>query len=107
MNFAVIKSSGKQYKVTPGLIFEVDKIEGQSGDNVNFSEVLLLGQDGSQLIGTPFIKDALVTAKILEQGKGEKVIVSKFKAKSRYRRTNGFRAHLTKLQITGIKGGKA
>ena len=106
MNFAVIKAAGKQYKVTPGLVLEVDKIEGENGKSISFEEVLLTGDGDKVVVGAPIIKGALVTAKIVAQTQGEKVRVAKFKAKSKYRRATGFRAKLTKIEITGIKGGK-
>lgn len=106
MNFAVIKAAGKQYKVSPGTILEIDKIEGEKGKNIAFDEVLLVSNDASVQVGTPVIKNASVTAKIIDQVKGDKVRVAKFKAKARYRRVAGFRAQLTKVEITGIKGGE-
>lgn len=106
MNFAVIKASGKQYKVTPGLILEIDKIEGESGNSVSFEDVLMTGDDKSVLVGKPVVKGAIVTAKIVEQTLGDKVRVAKFKAKAKYRRVTGFRSKLTKIEIVSIKGGK-
>lgn len=106
MNYAVIKASGKQYKVTPGLVLEIDKIEGDNGKNISFDEILLIGDEKSATVGMPAVKGASVTAKIVEQIKGDKVRVAKFKAKARYRRVAGFRPQLTKIEITSIKGGK-
>lgn len=107
MNYAVIKASGKQYKVSPGSIIEIDKIEGENGKNISFDQVLL-ASDGEKIeVGTPYVKGASVTAKILEQEKGDKVRVAKFRAKSKYRRVTGFRSRLTKVEITNIKGGKS
>lgn len=103
MNFAVIKASGKQYKVSPGLILEVDKIEGKAGDKVSFDEVLLVGNDEAVTVGTPLVTGSAVTAKIVDQVKGEKIRVAKFKAKARYHRVTGFRSMLTKIQIEDIK----
>ena len=105
MNFAVIKASGKQYKVTPGLVLEIDKIEGESGKSISFEDVLLAGDEKTTLVGTPNVKGASVTAKIVEQTLGDKVRIAKFKAKARFRRTTGFRAKLTKIEIVSIKGG--
>lgn len=105
MNFAVIKASGKQYKVSPGLVLEIDKIEGEKGSDVTFEEVLLTSDDKNISIGTPTLKGAAVKAKIIDQIKGDKVRVAKFKSKVRYRRVTGFRAQLTKIEITDIKGG--
>lgn len=106
MNFAVIKAAGKQYKVTPGLILEVDKISGESGDKVSFDEVLLVSNDDKVTVGTPLVPGFAVTAKIVDQIKGEKVRVAKFKAKSRYHRVTGFRSMLTKIQIEDIRSKK-
>lgn len=106
MNYAVITASGKQYEVKPGQVLEVDKIEGENGKILSFDEVLLAGNDKDVLVGTPTLKGFVVTAKILEQTKGDKVRVAKFKAKAKYRRATGFRAKLTKIEITSIKGGK-
>lgn len=105
-NFAVVKASGKQYKVIPGLILDIDKIEGDSGSSITFSEVLLFGDKNATTIGTPNIKGAEVTATIIEQIKGDKLRIGKFKAKSKYRRVTGFRSQLTKIEISRIKGGK-
>jgi large subunit ribosomal protein L21 len=106
MNFAVIKASGKQYKVSPGSMIEVDRIEGESGKTISFEEVLLTSSDDNVVVGMPYIKGASVTAKIVEQLRGGKVRVAKFRAKSKYRRVTGFRPSITKLEIVGIKGGK-
>ena len=106
MNFAVIKAAGKQYKVSPGLILEIDKIEGEKDSPVEFAEVLLVASEKNVNVGSPTVKGALVKATIVEQIKGEKVRVAKFKAKARFRRTAGFRALLTKIEITDIIGGK-
>lgn len=106
MNFAVIKAAGKQYKVTPGLVLEIDKIAGEKDFPVEFLEVLLVASEKAVSVGAPTVKGALVKATIVEQIKGEKVRVAKFKAKARFRRTTGFRALLTKIKITDIIGGK-
>jgi len=103
MNYAVIKASGKQYKVTPGLVLEVDKIEGENGSSISFDEVLLTADEKAVVVGKPNVKGAVVTAKIIEQTMGDKVRVAKFKAKSKYRRATGFRSKLTKIEIVSIK----
>ena len=107
MDYAIIKAAGKQYKVTAGLILDIDKIEGEKGAEVSFPDVLLVGVDKSTQVGTPIVIGANVKATIIVQIKGDKVRVAKFKAKARFRRTTGFRAQLTKIQIVDIKGGKA
>ena len=105
MKYAVIKTGGKQYKVSEGDVVEIDRIAGKDG-KLSFEEVLLLVNDGKVTVGKPFINGEKVEAKILEDIKGVKVRVSKFKSKVRYRRTTGFRAALTKVQIEKIGGIK-
>jgi large subunit ribosomal protein L21 len=103
MKYAVVKTGGKQYKVSEGDVVEIDRIAGKDG-KISFEEVLLLVNDGKVTVGKPFINGEKVEAKILEDIKGIKVRVSKFKSKVRYRRTTGFRAALTKVQIEKIGG---
>ncbi len=98
MKYAVIKTGGKQYKVSEGDIIEVDRLALEKDDKVNFDEVLLMVNDGNVKIGKPFLTEK-VEGKVLENIKGDKVRVSKFKAKVRYRKVMGFRASLTKVQI--------
>jgi large subunit ribosomal protein L21 len=103
MKYAVIKTGGKQYKVSEGDVIEIDRISGKD-ERISFEEVLLLVNDGNVKIGKPFITGEKVEGKILEDFRGEKVRVSKFKSKVRYRRTTGFRAALTKVKIEKIGG---
>lgn len=105
MKYAVIKTGGKQYRVSEGDIIEVDKLEVKE-DRVIFDNVLLLVTDDSVQIGKPFILDAKVMGKLLEQKKGDKIRVAKFKSKVRYRRVAGFRAMLSKIQIEKIEPSK-
>jgi large subunit ribosomal protein L21 len=100
--FAVIRMGGKQYRVTPNDIIEVEKIAGQPGDIVELAEVLLLGGDGGPKTGSPTISGALVAAEVLEQRRGDKIVVFKKKRRSTYRRTRGHRQELTALRITEI-----
>ncbi len=102
MAFAVIKTGGKQYKVSVGDIVSIEKLE--SNDNsVTFDEVLLIDDGSSTKIGTPTIAGATVSAEIIEQGKGPKLEVVKYLAKSRYYKRNGHRQPFTKVKITSIK----
>lgn len=101
----MIKTGGKQYKVSEGDIIEIDRIAGKDG-KINFEEVLMLVSDGKVKVGKPFLSGEKVVAKILEDIRGEKVRVAKFKSKVRYRRTTGFRAALTRVQIEKIGGVK-
>lgn len=107
MNYAVIKSGGKQYVVRPNESFITDKIEGNSGDKVAFDEVLLVVDGENATVGTPFVSGVKVEGKIIEQKLGDKVRVAKYKAKSRYRKVRGFRAKLTEIMIESIKEEKS
>ena len=107
MKYAVIGSGGKQYRVAEGDIIEVDRLDSKEGEKVNFESVFLIVQDGQLEIGKPIVAGARVLGKIIENKKGEKIRVSKFKSKVRYRKTIGFRALLSKVQIEKIeKEGK-
>jgi large subunit ribosomal protein L21 len=100
--FAVIKISGKQYAVTPGVDIEVDHIAGNEGDVVEMTDVLLRDSGKSVDVGAPFVKGATVKATIAKQFQGEKINVRRYKSKVRHRRSIGFRAQLTKLHIDEI-----
>jgi large subunit ribosomal protein L21 len=100
--FAVIRTGGKQYRVAPNDIIEVEKIAGQPGDIVELAEVLLLGGDRGPQTGSPTISGALVAAEVLEQKRGDKIVVFKKKRRSTYRRKKGHRQDLTALRITEI-----
>ena len=100
--FAVIRTGGKQYRVAPNDIIEVEKIAGQPGDIVELAEVLLLGGDKGPQTGSPTISGALVAAEVIEQRRGDKIVVFKKKRRSTYRRKNGHRQELTALRITEI-----
>lgn len=104
MSIAVIKTGGKQYKVSKGDKVKIEKIQGEVGDKVEFDQVLLVSDDkGAKLtIGQPTIKDKKVEAKILEQGRESKVTVMKYKRKTRYRRKQGHRQLFTKVEITAV-----
>ena len=98
--FAVIKTGGKQYKVAPNDIILVEKLPGQAGDSVTLDQVLMVGEK----IGAPTVAGASVSATIVEQTRGEKVIIFKKKRRQNYRRKKGHRQDLTVLRVTGIAG---
>jgi large subunit ribosomal protein L21 len=103
---AVIKTGGKQYLVSPGQkikIEQIGKIKEQENSEIIFDEVLLLEKDGKIEIGTPFVKDVKVIGKILNQGRGEKVIIFKYKAKKRYKVKKGHRQPFTEVEIIKIE----
>ena len=101
---AVIKTGGKQYLVQPGDKIKIEKLEGEEGKEITFSEVLLLEKNKKLEIGTPVVKNAKVTAKVLGQVKGEKLIIFKYKPKKRYKRKIGHRQKFTEIEITSIIG---
>lgn len=98
--FAVIKTGGKQYKVSKNDTFRVEKLDGEKGDSVNL-DILMMGDDKSSKMGSA-LKGATVSAQIVEHIKGEKVIIFKKKRRHNYRRKNGHRQHHTVLKITDI-----
>ncbi len=100
--FAVIKTGGKQYKVQEGEILQVEKLNIEKGKKVRFDEVLLIEDVDKAQIGTPFVKDAVVEAVVVENFKDKKVIVFKKKRRKQYRKTKGHRQELTKIQIERI-----
>jgi large subunit ribosomal protein L21 len=99
--YAVIKTGGKQYRVSEGTRLRVEKLPGAAGDKLQLDQVLMLG--GEKLtIGKPLVAGAKVDAEIVEQGRDKKVIVYKIRRRKRYRRKNGHRQPYTELKITGI-----
>ena len=104
--YAVIRTGGKQYRVTPGQRLVVERLDGERGDQVAFNEVLLVrGEDGAVSVGAPTLDDASVTAEIADQKRARKISVFKYKAKTRYRRLRGHRQHETHLRIAEIALG--
>ena len=101
--YAIIKTGGKQYCVEEGKVITIEKLDVESGAEVAFDEVLLVSGD-SVKIGQPTVAGAKVTGKVLEQGKGAKIRIFKYKAKSNYRRRQGHRQPFTKVQIEKIEG---
>lgn len=107
MKYAVVAAGGKQYKVTEGQVLEIDKINAEPGANYALDKVLLAVDGDSVQIGAPYLENVAVMAKVLEQVKGDKIRVAKFKAKARYRKVQGFRAQLTRVEITSLSGKAA
>ena len=101
--YAIIKTGGKQYKVTPDCVLDIEKLELEAGQAVKFEEVLAIGEEGGQLkVGTPVIAGAYVEAEVVEQFRGEKVWAFKMKRRKSYRRTIGHRQNLTKVTVKAI-----
>ena len=106
--YAVIRTGGKQYRVSEGQLLRVEKLAGSAGDKITFGEVLLLGgaEAGSEApkIGRPLVQGAAVAAEITAQDRGKKLVIFKFRRRKNYRRKNGHRQPYTELKITGISG---
>jgi len=100
--YAVIKTGGKQYRVSEGNILEIEKIDGKQGDVVSFDDVLMVSKNGDVKIGRPVIEDAKVTGEIVTQTKGPKITVFKMKRRKGFRKKTGHRQQLTVLKIKGI-----
>ncbi len=100
--YAVIETGGKQYLVTPGAVLEVEKLPVQAGGTVEFDRVLLVGEQGQIRAGAPLVDHAKVVAEVVDQVKGDKIRVFKFKRRKSYRRTQGHRQNLTRLRIREI-----
>lgn len=108
MEFAVIQTGGKQYKVSEGSLISIEKIrkdsgEYKKGDNLYFDKVLLVDDGKNTTIGTPYITGAKVDAEIVEVGRARKILVVKYKQKSRYLRRHGHRQPFFKVKITSVK----
>jgi len=101
--YAIIKTGGKQYKVSEGDVIFVEKLEGAEGDSVTFDEVLTVVKDNDVVVGKPVVEGAKVTGKVQAQGKGKKILIFKYKAKSNYRRRQGHRQPFTKVEIQKIE----
>lgn len=102
--YAVIKTGGKQYRVQPGDVIVVEKLDGDVGSDVSFGDVLMLGGDKGVTLGAPLIAGAAVAATLVETRKGEKIKIFKKTRRQGYRRTNGHRQMESVLRITGIDG---
>ena len=105
--YAVIRTGGKQYKVAPDDVLQIEKLEAAAGDAVNFSDVLMVAGEGEPQFGVPLVSGALVSAEVVKQGRGPKIIIFKKKRRQNYRRKRGHRQELTTVRILEIlTGGK-
>ena len=100
--YAVIRTGGKQYKVAEDDVIKVEKLSGETGDSVEFNEVLMIGGTDAPKIGTPLVDGAMVAGEVVEQTRGDKIIVFKKKRRQGYRRKKGHRQLLTSVRILGI-----
>lgn len=103
--YAVIRTGGKQYRVTPDQELQIEKIDAAEGERIEFSNVLMIGHEGELAeIGAPVVEGARVAAEVVEQGRGDKIIVFKKKRRKNYRRKNGHRQHLTTIRVLEVLG---
>ena len=102
MVYAILQSGGKQYRVKPGDVIDVEKLPVEEGSSIELADVLAVFRDGEVSFGSPLLPDASVLAEVKGQGKDKKIIVFKYKRKVRYRRKKGHRQRYTRLAITAI-----
>jgi large subunit ribosomal protein L21 len=100
--YAVIKTGGKQYKVEQGATIRVEKLEGEAGTKLEFGDVLLVADGENVKVGAPVVSGAKVVGEIVAQGRGDKLVVFKFRRRKAYRKRNGHRQAFTAVKITGI-----
>jgi large subunit ribosomal protein L21 len=103
--FAVIRTGGKQYRVTPNAVLKVEKLEAEAGASITFTDVLAVGAEGSLMIGAPVIAGASVTATVIAQDRLDTVIIFKKRRRQNSRRKNGHRQHVTVLRVGEISNG--
>jgi large subunit ribosomal protein L21 len=101
--YAVIKTGGKQYKVAPGDMLKVEKLEAKKGDTIELNDVYMVADGDTVNIGKPTVANAKVTAEVLGDVRGEKILIFKHKRRKGYRRTNGHRQDLTTIRVKEIK----
>ena len=100
--FAVIRTGGKQYRVTQDLVLKVEKLEAEAGSTITFTDVLAVGSEGNMTIGAPVVAGASVTATVIAQDRLDKVIIFKKRRRQNSRRKNGHRQHVTVLRVAAI-----
>jgi large subunit ribosomal protein L21 len=100
--YAVIRSGGKQYRVSQGGSVRVEKLAGEVGSSITLDDILMIGGEGDVKIGTPTVNGAQVTGTIVDQGRGKKIRVFKMKRRKGYRRTQGHRQDYTEIRVDSI-----
>lgn len=106
MEYAVIKTGGKQYTVRAGETLDVERLDVPSETSLELDQVLLVARDGEVTVGQPLVEGAKVLAEVVDHGKARKIIVFKYKRKVRYMRKLGHRQQYTRIRVTEIVGGK-
>ncbi len=100
--FAVLKTGGKEYRVSTGDVIRVEKLEGNVGDQVTLKDVLMVSKEGQVQVGTPTLSNAVITGEIVRETKGKKVLTYKMKKRKNYRRMKGHRQTYTYLKVNEI-----
>jgi len=103
--YAVVKTGGKEYRVTQGDLIRVEKLEGNVGDQVELKDVLMVSKEGEAQFGTPQLANVVIKGEIVQEGKGEKVLTYKMKRRKNYRRFKGHRQTYTYLKVNEINLG--
>lgn len=101
--YAIIETGGKQYRVSEGDVINVEKLKAENGETVTFDKVLIFSDKNTVEAGTPYL-NMVVSGKVVESGKGEKVVIYKYKSKKNYRKKQGHRQPYTMVEITSLKG---
>ena len=104
--YAVIESGGKQHRVEPGEVLQLEKLDIAEDETVDFDKVMMIGEGDKVEIGTPYVKGGKVTAEVLGHGRGDKVTIIKMRRRKNYRRKAGHRQYFTEVEIKEISGGK-
>lgn len=100
--YAVIKTGGKQYRVAQNDLITIERLEGEAGASIEFSDVLMVGEGDDVQVGTPFVSGAKVTGELVDQARGPKVIAFKKRRRKNSRRKKGHRQHISLVRITAI-----
>lgn len=100
--YAVVKTGGKEYRISPGDLIRVEKLEGKVGDQVTMKDILMVSHEDQVQVGNPLLSNAVITGEIVQQVKGRKVLIYKMKRRKNYRRTKGHRQTYTYIRVNEI-----
>ena len=103
--YAVIESGGKQHRVQQGEVLQLEKIEAETGAQLQFDKVLLVGEGAAVTVGAPYVAGGSVSAEVVRHGRHDKVRIVKFRRRKHYKRETGHRQWFTEVRITGINAG--
>jgi large subunit ribosomal protein L21 len=103
--YAVVKTGGKEYRISQGDLIRVEKMEGKVGDQVTMKDILMVSHEGQVQVGNPLLANAVITGEIVQQVRGKKVLVYKMKRRKNYRRTKGHRQTYTYIRVNDISLG--